>query len=202
MNWVDSMSTDNLIVEVVIGVTLAGLLTLGAFMGFRRWRQSRARRQIIKAVEEVSSAAMRDIVIPDGSGSHLHLDFLLLTGRGLLVVDLRDVAGVVFGGEHMREWAVMNGNKRSAFLNPLESLYDRVAAVRLLAGDVPVEGRIVFTDRGRFPKGRPPHVSRLGSLAAEFPTPEPGAANAAVVRFRNAWDEIVSQAEPSPLARH
>ncbi|HLG52727.1 MAG TPA: nuclease-related domain-containing protein [Steroidobacteraceae bacterium] len=195
------MSTDNLIVEVVIGVALSGLLTLGAFTGFRRWRHRRARRQIIKAVEEISSAALRDIVVPDGSGGHLHLDFLLRTGRGLLVVDLRDVAGVVFGGEHMREWAVMNGNKRSTFLNPLESLYDRVAAVRLLAGDVPVEGRIVFTDRGRFPKGRPPHVSRLGTLAAEFPTPEPGAVNAAADRFRQAWEEIVSQAEPSPLAR-
>jgi len=202
MNWADSMSTDNLIVEVVIGVTLVGLLTLGAFMGFQRWRRSRARRRIIKAVEEVSSAAMRDIVVPDGSGGHLHLDFLLLTGRGLLVVDLRDVAGVVFGGEHMNEWTVMNGSKRSTFLNPLEALYDRVAAIRLLAGDVPVEGRIVFTDRGRFPKGRPPHVSRLGSLAAELPTPEPGAANEAAARFRSAWDEIVSQAEPSPLARH
>jgi len=195
------MAVDNLIVEVVIGATLVGLLSLVVVMGFRRWRQSRAWRQIIKAVEEVSSAALRDIVLPDGSGGHLHLDFLLLTGRGLLVVDLRDVAGVVFGAEHMREWTVMNGSKRSTFLNPLESLYDRVAAVRLLAGDVPVEGRIVFTDKGRFPKGRPPHVSRLGSLAAEFPTPEPGAANAAADRFRNAWDEIVSQAEPSPLAR-
>ncbi len=73
---------------------------------------------------------LRDILIPDGSGGQLHIDFLLLTGRGLLVVDYRDVEGVVFGGEHMREWAVMNGSERSTFLNPLEALYDRIAAVR------------------------------------------------------------------------
>jgi hypothetical protein len=112
MNWVDYMTIDNLIVEVVIGVALLGLLALGIHSGARH---SRARRQVIKAVEEISSAALRDIVVPDGSGGHLHLDFLLLTGRGLLVVDLRDVAGVVFGGEHMREWAVMDGNERSTF---------------------------------------------------------------------------------------
>ncbi len=168
------MSTDTLIVQVVIAVTLAALIALGAAAGIRRWRQSRARRRIVKSVESISLAAMRDIVLPDGSGGHLHLDFLLMTGRGLLVVDLRDVAGVVFGGEHMHEWTVMNGIARSTFLNPLEALYDRVAAVRMLAGDVPVEGRIVFTERSRFPKGRPPKVTQINTLETEYPPHGPG----------------------------
>jgi hypothetical protein len=195
------MTTDSLIVQVVLGVTLLALIALGLAAAFRRWRLWRARRQVARSVESVGAAALQDVLVPDGSGGHLHLDFLLLTGCGLLVVDLRDVNGVVFGGEHMTEWTVMNGSDRSTFLNPLEALYDRVAAVRMLAGDVPVEGRIVFTDRGRFPKGRPPHVTRLGSLASEYPLPESGAASPAIERFRRIWDEIAAQTEPSPLAR-
>ena len=195
------MSTDSLIVQVVLGVVLAGLLLLGCAAGFRRWRQSRARKQVVRAVESVSLAALRDVVVPDGSGGHLHLDFLLMTGRGLLVIDLRDVAGVVFGGEHMHEWTVMNGIARSTFMNPLEALYDRVAAVRLMAGDVPVEGRIVFTARSRFPKGRPPKVMQLPALAAEYPPLGPEAASAAQERCRQSWEEITRQSEPSPLAR-
>ncbi|MGB5133020.1 MAG: nuclease-related domain-containing protein [Steroidobacteraceae bacterium] len=195
------MSTDSLIVQVVLGVVLVGLILLGSAAGFRRWRHSRARKQVVKAVESIALASLRDIVVPDGSGGHLHLDFLLMTGRGLLVIDLRDVAGVVFGGEHMHEWTVMNGIERSTFLNPLEALYDRVAAVRQLAGDVPVEGRIVFTERGRFPKGRPPKVAQLAALAAEYPALGPEAASAAQERCRLAWEEITRQAEPSPLAR-
>ena len=195
------MSTDGLIVQVVLGVMLAGLILLGCAAGIRRWRHSRARKQMVRTVESISLAALRDIVLPDGSGGHLHLDFLLMTGRGLLVIDLRDVAGVVFGGEHMHEWTVMSGIARSTFLNPLEALYDRVAAVRQLAGDVPVEGRIVFTDRGRFPKGRPPKVTQLAALAAEYPALGPDAASAAHERCRLAWEEITHQSEPSPLAR-
>jgi hypothetical protein len=195
------MSTDSLIVQVVLGVTVAGLVLLGCIAGFHRWRHSRARKQVVRAIESIAIASLRDIVVPDGSGGHLHLDFLLMTGRGLLVIDLRDVAGVVFGGEHMHEWTVMNGIARSTFMNPLEALYDRVAAVRQLAGDVPVEGRIVFTERGRFPKGRPPKVTQLPALAAEYPALGPEAASAAQERSRQAWEEITRQAEPSPLAR-
>ena len=195
------MNTDILIIQVVLGIAIVAALTLGAIAGFRRWRHIRARRQLVKTVESIALAALRDIVLPDGSGGHLHLDFLLMTGRGLLVIDLRDVAGVVFGGEHMHEWTVMSGIARSTFMNPLESLYDRVAAVRQLAGDVPVEGRIVFTERARFPKGRPPKVTQLAALAAEFPALGPDAASAAEERCRQAWDEISKLSEPSPLAR-
>ena len=95
----------------------------------------------------------------------------------------------------------MNGTARSTFLNPLETLYDRVAAVRALAGDVPVEGHIIFTERAQFPKGRPPHVLRFASLEAEYPPPEPDSTTHPAERYRAAWDELVAHAEPSPLAR-
>ncbi len=195
------MSTENLIVQVVVGVMLLALLAFAVVAGYGRFRQYRARRQLIRTFESCSAALLRDVLVPDGSGGNLHIDFLLLTGRGLLVVDLRDVSGVVFGGEHMREWAVMNGSHRSAFLNPLDALYDRVAAVRMLAGDVPVDGRIVFTERAEFPKGRPPQVLRLATLEAEYPPPAPGSTTHPAERYRAGWDELKSQTEPSPLAR-
>jgi hypothetical protein len=195
------MSTENLVVQVVVGMMLLALLGFGLLAGLRRWRVHRARRALFRAFEAASAALLRDVLIPDGSGGHLHIDFLLLTGRGLLVVDFRDVDGVVFGGEHKKEWAVMNRASRSTFLNPLETLYDRVAAVRALAGDVPVDGRIVFTERAQFPKGRPPRVLRIASLEAEYPPPEPGSTTHPAERYRAAWDEIARVAEPSPLAR-
>jgi hypothetical protein len=195
------MTAENLVVQVVVGVMLLALVGYGAVLGYRRWRLHLARRQLVRAFEAASAALLRDVLLPDGSGGHLHIDFLLLTGRGILVVDFRDVEGVVFGGEHMREWAVMHGHRRTTFLNPLEALYDRVAAVRALAGDVPVDGRIIFTERAQFPKGRPPRVLRLASLEAEYPAPEPGSAAHPAERYRQAWTELVAQTEASPLGR-
>ena len=195
------MMTDDLTVQISLGVMLLALLTFAGIAGYRRWQRHRSRGQLIRAFEAASAALLKAVLIPDGRGGLLHIDFLLLTARGLLVVDFRDAEGIVFGGEHMREWAVMNGHERSTFLNPLETLYDRVAAVKTLAGDAPVEGRIVFTERATFPKGRPPHVLRLASLEAEYPPPEPGVSPHPAERWRTAWTELLAQCEPSPLGR-
>ncbi len=40
---------------------------------------------------------------------------LPLTSLGILVVDLRDVRGNIFGGDQMSEWTVMDGARRSTF---------------------------------------------------------------------------------------
>ena len=194
------MNVNDIIVQATVAVMLVALLAVASAWAYRHWSRFRARKQIVRSFESVSAAVLRDVLIPDGSGGQLHIDFLLLTGRGLLVVDYRDVEGIVFGGEHMREWAVMNGSERSTFLNPLEALYDRIAAVKLLAGEAPVDGRIIFTSRSKFPKGRPPRVLRLDLLEGDYPAAVPGTTHPAE-RYRPAWDQLVGQVEPSPLGR-
>ena len=77
--------------------------------------------------------------------------------------------GNIFGGDQMAEWTVMDGPRRFTFTNPQSALYDRIAAVKAVAGEVPVEGRIVFTRRGKFPKGLPKWTLMVDSLRAEFP---------------------------------
>lgn len=187
-------------VAAVMTALLAALL--GGVAGYRRWRRWSRRRARLRAVEAIAYDSLRDVVVPDGNEGELHVDFLLLTARGLLVVDLREVRGTVFGAESMNEWVVMDGVRRSTLSNPLGPLYDRVAAVRQLAGETPVEGRVVFSGGGRFAKGRPPYVTMLESLAAEFPAADRAAGSAAADAWRAAWERVKGTARPSPLARH
>jgi hypothetical protein len=172
---------------------------LGAFLGWRRWRQHVAQRALLAKLQVVSADLMRAILLPDAGGGQIHCDFVLLTPEGLLVVDLRDVPGMIFGGRYMDEWTVMDGHQRRTFANPIEPLHDRVAAVKQLAGEAPVEGRIVFTSRGRFPKGLPPFVAMLDALAEQFP-PIQGRRQEAE-RWREAFQQVRAAGRPSPLAR-
>ena len=123
--------------QLALVLTLTAAAGLGGYLGYRHWRKVQARRQRLQQVAVVAFDMMQDVLVPDGSEGHLHLDFLLLTSAGMLVVDLRDVPGMIFGSESMDEWTVMDGVRRSTFPNPLGPLYDRIAAVKLAAGKAP-----------------------------------------------------------------
>jgi hypothetical protein len=182
-------------------LVVAALAVGWALSWLVRWYLKRsARKALVAAITAVALDHLIDVLVPDGMGSSFHVDFLLLTTRGVVVVDLRDVAGNVFGGDQMNEWTVMDGAHRSTFVNPQSALYDRVAAVKALAGEMPVEGRIVFTRRARFPKGLPKWTLMLDSLGTEFPSAD--AALASVNgRFGESWGRIKGSTSPSSLAQ-
>lgn len=165
---------------------------------YRRWR---ARKALVAAVTAGALEFVADVLVPDGMGGGFHVDFLLLTPRGAVVVDLRDVSGNVFGGDQMDEWTVMDGAHRFTFVNPQAALYDRVAAVKALAGELPVEGRVVFTRRARFPKGLPKWTVMLDALVTEFPPAEPSQVEGVTERFGGDWSSVKSAAVPSSLAQ-
>ena len=172
--------------------------------GYYVWRAGRRRRARSELHDSILSIAFdhaQNVLVPDGNGGVMHIDYLLLTSRGLLVVDLRDIPGNIFGGDQMTEWTAMEGARRQTFPNPQGALYDRVAAVRSLAGDLTVEGRILFTRRGRFPKGLPRWTLMVDSLRTEFPPPDTHAFESWLVRYRETWERVRSELKPSPLRR-
>ena len=162
------------------------------------WRATAARRELDRTLAAAALETLREVVIPDGVDGQTYLECVLLTPRGLLVLDLRDVRGAVFGAEKMDEWTVLDGVKRFTFRNPLFALHDRVAALRHHLGDaVEVHGRILFSSRGRFPKGQPPLSLTLAQLAAEVERiggPREAGVNDFVQR---AWDDLVQAQAPN-----
>jgi len=178
----------------------AALLGFGLSWLWRWYRQYRTRKALRTAVTAAGSEHLVDMLVPDGMGGGFHVDFLLLTARGILVIDLRDVHGIIFGGDQMAEWTVMDGPRRFTFTNPQSALYDRIAAVKAVAGDVPVEGRIVFTGRGKFPKGLPKWTLMVDSLRAEFPPVDHDSLAGALTRFNEAWQRLKGAVKPSYMA--
>ena len=171
-----------------------------ALVWFIRWfRGRRARKALRLAVTAVAADHVIDALVPDGMGAGFHVDFLLLSVHGILIIDVREVRGNIFGGDQMAEWTVMDGAHRFTFVNPQSGLYDRVAAVKAIAGEVPVEGRVVFTRQGNFPKGLPKWTLMLDMLAAEFP-PLDGEVRAVVLgQYRESWERVRAAVRPSAM---
>ena len=172
----------------------AAALGFGVSWGWRWYRRYRSRKALRTAVTAGSSDHIANCLVPDGAEGGFHVDFLLLTGQGVVVIDLRDIRGNIFGGDQMAEWTVMDGAHRFTFTNPQSTLYDRIAAVKAVVGDVPVEGRIVFTQRGNFPKGLPKWTLMLDGMRGEFPA---AAEEATAAGYREAWGRLKAVVKPS-----
>jgi len=183
---------------IVMGVVLL-LLLGGGFWGIRAYQRRARRRSLLARLERIAFEAVHQVLVPDGMGGFIHIDHLLLTPRGVLVLDTRRVAGLIFGGDQMSDWTVMGRGHRYTFDNPQPALYDRIAAVKALVGDVPVEGRLLFSNVGKFTKGIPKWVLMLDGIEVEFPVVARGLKSSpAFAHFADAWSRLVAQLRPSP----
>ncbi|MDW8258466.1 MAG: NERD domain-containing protein [Gammaproteobacteria bacterium] len=184
---------------IAVAALLAVTLAVAVFVAlWKVWRRRRARRRRDEIISGIALDHVRNVLVPDGSGGMLHLDWLLLTPRGLLLLEVRHVAGNVFGSDQMAEWTVMRGAWRSTFANPLGALYDRMAVIRRLVPELPVDGRIVLIGDVQFPKGVPPRCLRLESLNAEFPATNLTAAAGLAAGMQSAWQRLLGQLTPNP----
>lgn len=155
-----SLQTASLVFVAALAVVI------GVALFLRRRRSMKAR--IERVLNRISHDRMQDFYLPDGMGGHIHFDELLLTHRGFVVLDIKDVPGTLFGSDKMEEWVVMTGRSRHTFRNPLGGLHDRLAVIRGLMRNINTEGYLVFTERGEFTKGMPSETVMLEELAQKL----------------------------------
>jgi len=181
-----------------LGAAVLLLLVLG-FFGVRAYQRRARRKSLLVRLERVALAAAHQVLVPDGMGGFIHIDHVLLTPRGILVLDTRRVAGLIFGGDQMSDWTVMGRGHRYTFDNPQPALYDRIAAVKAVVGDAPVEGRLLFSNVGKFTKGIPKWVVMLDGIEVEFPVVDQGGqAYQDSDQYTDAWGRLLAQLRPSP----
>lgn len=172
-------------------VLLAGVgapLLLAASVWWWKLVQRR-RRDIDRRLRDACRGVLANFVIPDGNGAEIQVQYALLTARGILIIDIKDVEGHVFGSEAMQDWTVIADDRRFTFANPQPGLWDRVAAVKRLTPEVPVIGFVGFTGRARFSKGQPRSVTLLEPLLQELEK-EAAAARQAAEGYLAAWERL------------
>ena len=172
-----------------LGVVLS-LLLIGLIYRYFRGRSSVLER----ALAAISFERIDGLIIPNADEGEIQIDHLLLTTKGLLIVDIKDVQGIVFGSDKMQDWAVISKDRRYTFSNPQPMLFDRIAAVRQIVREVPVAGRILFLEGAEFTKGVPGLVCTLEELTDEFGEPDKKAAKFKIEAFRPHWDLVTKAA--------
>jgi hypothetical protein len=167
------------------------LLLLVVWLVYRRRAGGDHLQRVIK---EIAYARIEGLVVPDSDDGEIQIDYLLLTPQGLLILHIKDVQGVVFGSDKMQDWTVISKDRRFTFSNPQPGLYDRIAAVRQIVRQVPVEGRVLFLDGAEFTKGVPSMVCTLDELLEQFGEKDKAAAQRKVEAFKPHWELLQKNA--------
>jgi hypothetical protein len=162
-----------------------------------RWFRRHDRSSIDQALAAVSMESIHDVLVPDGMGGEIHIEHLLLTAHGVLVVNVKRYEGVIFASDLMDQWTAIGEGGRSTFANPLSDLYDRVAAVRLLLLDMPVEGFVLFPSDADFSKGRPNHVLLPDDLTERYAKPAADEVARLSETLAPQWEQIREAVKPA-----
>lgn len=181
--------------ELIAGAVTATLilLGLGVWWSVRRRKHSSIR----EALAAIAVDRMEDIVVPDGMGGEIHIEHLILTVRGVLVINVKRFEGVIFASDRMDQWTAMSAEGRSTFPNPLGALYDRVAAVRQLVRDVAIDGYVVFPASADFSKGRPADIRLPDDLLEVYAKPSKEETARFIEAFGPHWARIRQAAKPA-----
>lgn len=169
---------------------ILALLLLWGIYRFIRGRENRFKNTL----KDISFERLEALVIPNGDEGEIQIDYLLLTAQGLLILDIKEAVGTVFGSDKMQDWTVIGEDRRYTFSNPQPALYDRIAAVRAIVRQVPVAGRVLFLGGAEFTKGIPTMVTTLDDLRAEFGEQDKKAARFKIESFMPHWEQISARA--------
>ncbi len=175
---------------------LVGILLLLLIWLLYRFVKGRGSK-LEQVLRDIAYERVHDLVIPNGDDGEILIDQLLLTSQGLLILELKDIEGSVFGSDKMEDWTVISAQRRYTFPNPQHGLYDRIAAVRQIVRQVPVAGRVLFLEGAEFSKGMPGLVSTLDKLLEEFGEKNKKGAQVKVEAFMPHWELISRRASGS-----
>lgn len=159
----DLFAIDSSLLPALAGSIIIVIL-ISIWVIYRR----RAGRSIDSRLRRVSYDLLQHFIIPDGDDGEIHIEYALLTGRGVIVLDIEQVEGTIFGSNTMEDWTVLSDRRRFTFSNPQHALFDRMAAVKRLLPNIPVTGYVAFSNKASFSKGQPSNVIMLNDLVDEL----------------------------------
>lgn len=183
----------------VLACLLAAVIALFIWL-----RLTAARRNMLGTLRNIADRLMRDVVLPDGVGSHIGVDALLLRDGKLYLLLLRHADGAVFAGSKMDQWSAV-GRRRFVFRNPLHALQDRSIALRALTPELDIVPRVLFTGKCHFPKGCPAEVQLFDDFARPLRRKKKPAV-ALDAKLKAAWTKLCTAAgvhadEDSPAGK-
>jgi hypothetical protein len=94
---------------------------------------------------------LTNVYLPNGEGELTEIDLLMLTRKGIIVIESKNYSGWIFGDERHKMWTqTLKGGKRQQFFNPVWQNKGHIAALKKYVAkihDDAIFSFIVFSER-------------------------------------------------------
>lgn len=120
--------------------------------------------KINKAIQKMGSQYLRQVILPDGMGGSIFLDYIVLSQNKIILVILKKFHGAIFCADNIDQWTQLVGNRSYKFPNILQQLDSDISSIHLLVKDISVSGLVLFPNECEFPKGKPEQVKKISEL--------------------------------------
>ena len=161
-------------------------------------RRRRSKIGLEELLEDIGMDRVSDVLVSDGMGGEISIEHLVLTGKGLVILDVKTITGSVFASDQIDEWTVMTPTGRISIQNPQRALHDRISALRLLVRNVPVFGHVLFVEGADFSKGRPKDIILADELLGRYRKPEKTDLESIMSAFLPHWETVCAACKPAP----
>ncbi len=160
----------NTIISKPINVTIivSIVLALAFFISLRPvLRKYLKDRKVNKSIQRLGSQYLKQVILPDGVGGSVFLDYLILAQNAIILIILKNFRGSIFCADNIEQWTQLIGNKSYKFPNILRQLDSDISSISSLAKGVDVTGLVVFSSDCEFPKGKPEQVKSIMELTTK-----------------------------------
>ena len=177
---------------------LSGLLLGLLLVSIWAIRRRRSKIGLEELLEAIGMDRVSDVLVSDGMGGEISIEHLVLTAKGLVILDVKTITGTVFASDQIDEWTVLTSTDRISIQNPQRALNDRITALRLLVRNVPVSGHVLFVEGADFSKGRPKDVLLSDELLVRYRKPEKTDLESIMSAFLPHWETVCAACKPAP----
>lgn len=149
--------------ELIISVVFLGI---GFALGYIRkglvehQGEGLIRRLLTKEFNSPEYHLLNNLTLPEGGGT-TQVDHVLVSTRGVFVIETKDYSGWIFASERSAKWTQVIYKTKNSFQNPLHQNYKHTKVIQNILDFLPqdvIHSVVVFTGSAEFKTEKPDSV--------------------------------------------
>lgn len=147
--------------------------TIGFFLGKARRKyeenlgEQRVNHLLNKYFSDEACHLLKNVTLPTAEGGTTQIDHVLVSTKGIFVIETKDYSGWIFGNPKGPKWTQVTRWRKYKFQNPIRQNYKHIKELKRYFDFLPdkcFKSIVVFVGDGKFKTPMPENVMYLDNL--------------------------------------